>query len=140
MPGPSVRIRVRYPEVDGMGVVHHSHYPVWFEIGRTELMRSMGAAYADLEAGGLFMPVVEMGVHYRVPVVYDEEVDIESRIEEIGGARVRFGYRVTKVATSTSAADGYTVHAAVRKGGGPVRLPAELRAKLEAEASRESGS
>src|SRR5262245_43741663 len=134
-----VRIRVRYPEVDGMGVVHHSHYPVWFEVGRTELMRELGEPYAALEAAGLFMPVVEMGARYRVPVLYDEEVDVETRIDSVGGATVRFSYRVSRADAGVLAAEGFTVHASVGRDGAPVRMPAPLREKLRA-ASRSEGS
>ena len=120
-----------------MGVVHHSHYPVWFEIGRTELMRELGEPYAALESRGLYMPVVEMGARYRDPIGYDEEVEVETRIEEVGGASVRFAYRVAKVASGVLAADGFTVHAAVDRGGSPVRMPPGLREKLRA--AREPG-
>ena len=58
-------LRVRYPETDQMGVVHHSHYLVWFEIGRTELMREAGCAYSEMEKTGIRMPVIEAAYqHY----------------------------------------------------------------------------
>jgi len=131
-----VRIRVRYPEVDRMGVVHHSHYPVWFEIGRTELMRDLGVPYARLEADGLFMPVAEMGLRYRIPVVYDDIVDVVTVVEGVTGARARFGYRLLKEPDQALAAGGFTVHAAVTGAGAPMRIPMALRAALLSVASR----
>jgi acyl-CoA thioester hydrolase len=124
-------VRVRYPEVDRMGVAHHSHYPVWFEVGRTELMRELGAPYAELESGKLFMPVVEMGVRYLVPIRYDEEIEILTRVEDVTGARVRFGYALTGPETPSLRATGFTVHAAVGDTGRPTRLPPRLRSLLE---------
>lgn len=61
----STRVRVRYPETDRMGIVHHTHHLVWFEIGRTELLRDLGLTYADLEARRIFMPVIEVGARYK---------------------------------------------------------------------------
>ena len=128
----TVRIRVRYPEVDRMNVVHHSHYAVWFEIGRTELMRGLGVPYAKLEAANLFMPVIELGVRYRVSVRYDEEVDLDSFIEDLKGARIRFGYRLKRPSDGRLMADGFTVHAGINEKGTPVRFPPELREALQA--------
>jgi acyl-CoA thioester hydrolase len=112
----TVRVRVRYPEVDRMNVVHHSNHPIWFEIGRTELMRDLGIPYSGLEAENLFMPVIELGVRYHGSVRYDEEVEIESFIEELKGARIRFGYRIVRPADRKTLAEGL-----------PVRFPARLR-------------
>ena len=125
------RIRVRYPETDRMGVVHHSHYLVWFEIGRTELLRDLGMPYAALEAEKVFMPVIEIGARYRAPVRYDEEVEVATRLEEVTGVRVRFGYRLLRLAGEEPVATGFSLHAAVGADGAPRRLPRELRERLE---------
>src|SRR5258706_1964556 len=87
--------RVRYPETDRMGVAHHTHYFVWFELGRTELMRQADCAYGALENDdGVFFPVVEAGATYRAPARYDEIVDIETRLTGVDGVRVRFEYEL----------------------------------------------
>lgn len=125
-----VRVRARYPETDRMGVVHHSHYLVWFEIGRTELLRELGMPYASLEAEHLFMPVIEVGARYRAPVRYDEEVDVETALEEITGVQVRFGYRLLRHPGGESVATGFSRHAAVNEKGRPRRLPQNLRERL----------
>jgi acyl-CoA thioester hydrolase len=125
------RLRVRYPETDRMGVVHHSHHLVWFEVGRTELMREMGMPYASLEARSIYMPVVEAGARYRAPVRYDEEVDVVTRVEEVTGVTVRFGYTLVLAAGGKVAATGFTLHAATDGRGSARRLPAEVREKLE---------
>ena len=71
----TITIVPRYSETDQGGVVHHSVYPVWFELGRTELLRANNTAYKDLEAAGVFFVVAEMDIRYRRPAVYDERSD-----------------------------------------------------------------
>ena len=105
--------RVRYPETDRMGVAHHTHYFVWFELGRTELMRDAGCAYGGLEDGeGVFFPVVEAGARYESPARYDEVVDIETHLAAAEGVRVRFEYVLRRQGDGRVLARGFTVHAA----------------------------
>ncbi|MEY5033287.1 MAG: Acyl-CoA thioester hydrolase YbgC, partial [Planctomycetota bacterium] len=63
----SIEVRVRYPECDPMGVVHHAVYPIWFEMGRTEMLRAAGGSYRDMEAAGVFLAVVRLEVRFRRP-------------------------------------------------------------------------
>jgi acyl-CoA thioester hydrolase len=125
------RIRVRYPETDRMGVAHHTHFLVWFELGRTELMRELGCPYSEVEdRDGILFPVVEAGATYLSPARYDEVLEIATRLVSMRGARIRFEYEITRVADGVPIAAGHTVHAATGRNGRPRRLPAELRAKL----------
>ncbi len=126
-----VQIRVRYPEVDSMGVAHHSHHFVWFEIGRTEWMRERGLPYARVEREGTFLPVIEAECAYRAPVRYDELVSVRTRLSEAGAARVTFTYRVEREGDGALLATGSTTHAAVDGAGRPRRLPAALRELLD---------
>ena len=131
--GPEGRTttRVRYPETDRMGIAHHTHYFVWFEIGRTELMRDLGCTYAELEdRDGIGFPVIEAGASYRAPARYDETLSIHTRIAWRRGVRVRFEYAVSREGEGKPLATGYTVHASVGKDGRPVRLPVALRRRL----------
>jgi len=123
-------VRARYPETDRMGVVHHSHYFVWFEIGRTELLRDLGMPYAALEEEQLFMPVIEAAARYRAPVRYDEEVDVETELTEVTGVQVRFAYRLLRHPGGEPVATGFSLHAAVNEKGRPRRLPQEVRERL----------
>jgi len=123
-------VRVRYPEVDRMGVAHHTHYFVWFELGRTELLRELGCTYGEMEAQGVFMPVVEASCRYRSPVRYDEVLEIETELEEISASRVAFRYRLRRQGTDRPLADGGTVHATVNREGEVIRLPVEYRELL----------
>ena len=123
--------RVRYPETDRMGVAHHTHYFVWFELGRTELMREAGCAYGALEdRDGVFFPVIEAGAEYRLPARYDEVLTIETRLVKTGGVRVRFDYVLRRQEDAQVLAKGYTVHASCGRDGRPARLPDSLRDRL----------
>ena len=125
-----VELRVRYPEVDRMGVAHHSHYFVWLEIGRTELMRARGVDYRLLEDEGLFLPVVEASCAYLAPARYDELLRVHTRVESAGGVRVSFSYRIERQPDGRLLATGTTRHAAVDRSGRPRRLPGTIRGLL----------
>src|SRR5213594_1935924 len=98
-----------------MGVVHHTHFFVWFEMGRTELLRKQGCSYADMENGGIFMPVVEATCRYRSPARYDEELEVETTLEEVAASRVAFTYLLCRKGTDRPLAEGRTVHATVNE-------------------------
>lgn len=124
----TARIRVRYPETDQMGVVHHTHYLVWFEIGRTELMRDIGCAYDDMEKQGVWMPVVDATCRYVSPARYDDWILVETRLEDVTRVTARFGYRVTRQSDGQLLATGATRHAATDRNGVPCRLPDSIAA------------
>src|SRR5262252_9294443 len=74
------RLRVRYAETDQAGVVYHSNYLIWFEVGRVELCRDYGFNYRDMETDAdTFLPVTEVRVKYRNPAKYDDEIIVRSR-------------------------------------------------------------
>jgi acyl-CoA thioester hydrolase len=127
----TVSVRVRYPETDRMNVVYHAHYLVWFELGRTELMRALGHAYGELEdRDGIFFPLIEVGARYRAPARYDDLLTVHTRVASVGGARVRFDYRVVREADHRLLATGFTEHASLGRDGRPTRMPAQLRRRL----------
>jgi len=114
-----------------MGVAYHAHYLVWFELGRTELMREAGCAYRDVEdREGIFFPVVELGARYRAPARYDDRLVVVTRLTSVTGVRVRFDYHIQRDPEGEVLATGFTEHCAVDGNGRPVRLPVGLRAKL----------
>lgn len=130
-PDSVTRLRVRYPETDRMGVAYHANYLVWFELGRTELMRELGCAYGELEErASIFFPVIELGVRYLASARYDEDLEVRTRLAAVGAARVRFEYRLVRPVSSQVLATGFTEHAAVGRDGRPLRLPSELRDRL----------
>ncbi len=123
------RVRVRYGETDQMGYAHHSVYLLWFEEGRTGLMRELGRPYSLLEKEGTILPVTEAALRFRTPAFYEEELEIESRVGEVTGVRVRFDYRVLHL-DGTVAAEGHTVLASCGADGRPKRMPEDLAAFL----------
>ena len=102
------KIRVRYAETDAMAIVHHATYPVWMELGRSDLMRELGQSYAEWEAQGVRMAVAEIRVRYRAPALYDEEVEVRTRVLEAGRRRVVFAYTISR--GGTRLAEGESVH------------------------------
>jgi acyl-CoA thioester hydrolase len=121
------RVRVRYAETDQMGVVYYANYFVWFEIGRTELLRTLGGTYRELEADGLTLPVIAAHCEYAAPCRYDDELVIVTRGRLLSPIRVAFTYAVER--DGVVAATGRTEHAAIA-GGRPRRLPPALQAAL----------
>jgi acyl-CoA thioester hydrolase len=90
----SIEIRVRYCECDPMGVVHHTVYPVWFEMGRTELLRATGRNYRDMEEAGVFLAVVRMQVAYRRPARYDDVLRLETTLVDAGHVKIEHTYEL----------------------------------------------
>jgi acyl-CoA thioester hydrolase len=117
-------IRVRYAETDKMGVAHHSSYLLWFELGRTGLLRAAGHSYRDLEAGGVMLPVVEYGAQFLKGAHYDDELAVETTIREVRSRVITFDYRVHRGDELIS--HGFTRHVWVDPNNRPRRLPADV--------------
>ena len=123
----TARIRVRYAETDQMGIVHHSNYYVWMEVGRVGLCEAMGFRYRDMEQNhGVMLAVVESRCRYAGSAHFDEEVEIVTRIEEANPRMVRFGYDMS--VNGKTIASGETRHVFVNRALKPTRIPAEYRA------------
>jgi acyl-CoA thioester hydrolase len=109
------KIRVRYAETDQMGVVYYANYFVWFEIGRVEVLRSVGLSYDQMEKDHkLILPVVDASCRYKAPAKYDEEILIETRPALLRGSVIKFAYRIYRSADRDEErkllAEGETVH------------------------------
>jgi len=91
-----ITIQPRYSETDQGGVVHHSVYPVYFEMGRTELLRANGLAYKDLEAAGVFFVIAELQIKYRRPAFYDEHLQLETICTNVTASKVEHGYKLMR--------------------------------------------
>lgn len=115
-------IRVRYAETDQMGFAHHANYLVWFEAARTEFFRETGRSYAEFEADGVMIPLVEAECRYYRPAHYDELLEVDCLVNELTPARLDLSYRVTR--EETLIAEGRTVHAFVDVA---LRRPVNLR-------------
>jgi acyl-CoA thioester hydrolase len=124
------RVRVRYAETDQMGVVYYANYFVWFEVGRTDLLRASGWNYREMEAEGLGLPVIEAHCAYRESAKYDDEIEVRTTAELLSPVRVKFSYEVVRTADAATLATGSTVHATIDRNGRPCRLPERVRAVL----------
>ena len=120
----TIRIRVRYPEVDAMGYLHHSRYLQYFEMGRVELLRQLGFSYADLERQGVFFVVVKAEVRYRAPARYDEELTLLTRVTRQTHVRYDHAYELRH--ENTLLAEATTTIACVDREGQVRQIPDEL--------------
>ena len=134
----TVSIRVRYAETDQMGVVYYANHFVWFEIGRVELMRSLGFDYREIEEEAhCFLPVVEANCRYKAPARYDDLLTLETRVLNQRTSMIRFGYRLLREMPSRAdeqapvlLAEGETVHVVVDRAMQKTALPERFAAAL----------
>ena len=117
----TITIQPRYSETDQGGVVHHSIYPVWLEMGRTELLRANGLAYKDLEAAGVFFVVAGLSIKYRRPARYDEPLVLETTCTKVTASKVEHSYRLTR--DGHLLAEAATELACVGRDGKVRRMP-----------------
>jgi acyl-CoA thioester hydrolase len=125
-------VRVRYAETDQMGVVYHSNYLIWFEVGRVELMRALGFEYKKMEdEDDCHIVVVDVHCHYENSARYDEVIRIRTRIAEWRNRIVKFSYEIFLDEDSLLLATGYTTHVICGSNGRPKSLPAKYRDVLQ---------
>ena len=113
-------VRVRYQETDQMGVAYYANYLIWFEVGRTELMRNLELPYREFEKSDIFLPVLKVYCEYKQPARYDDELKIITRLESLHNVRLVFNYEIKR--SEELLASGYTEHAFVNNSGRPVVL------------------
>ena len=132
----TTEVRVRYAETDQMGIVYYANYLVWFELGRVELLRSLGLAYSRLETDhGCILPVIEAPCRYKSPARYDDEILIETRPAMLRGSVLKFAYRILRKAPEgeerrekqTLLAEGETVHVVCDDNCSANRCPRNMR-------------
>ena len=119
----TITISPRYSETDQGGVVHHSVYPVWFEMGRTELLRANGIAYRDLEKKSVFFVVTQLNIRYHRPAFYDEKLSLTTVCYKVTTARVEHTYQLVNAKTKIILAEGTSILACVDDTGRPRRIP-----------------
>lgn len=115
-------VRVIYADTDAMGVVYHTNYIKWFEVGRCELLRNMGYPYARMEGEGVMLPVVECNCKYILPAVYDDLLEITAHIVELKGATITLDYEIRRKETEELLVTGWTKHAITDLKFKPIRL------------------
>jgi acyl-CoA thioester hydrolase len=123
-PKHCLAIRVRYPEVDAMGYLHHSRYLQYFEMGRVEMLRAGGHAYADLERQGVYFVVTKAQVVYRAPARYDEVLSLETTLARQTLVRIDHTYRLSR--DGVLLAEASTTIACVDRSGNVQPIPESL--------------
>ena len=125
------RLRVRYAETDQMGVVYHANYLIWMEIGRVELVRSLGFDYADIEQNeGLCLAVIEATCRYLYPARYDQEIVVDTEILNSNARVIEFGYLIRSADDDRILAQGSTRHMWLNREFRPARLPDRFHSAL----------
>jgi acyl-CoA thioester hydrolase len=124
------KVRVIYADTDAMGIVYHTNYIKWFEIGRTELLRAVGLVYAQIESTGYNLPLTEAYCHYLLPARYDQILIVETELEYVKRASMKFNYIIWDDNMEKTFVEGYTVHACTNNQGKIVRIPTVITDKI----------
>jgi acyl-CoA thioester hydrolase len=119
----TIEVVPRYQETDQSGVIHHTVYPVWFEMARTELLRVNGLAYSDLEKAGVYFVIAELTCKYKRPAFYDEKLELTATCTKITSARVEHSYVLKRKTTGIILVEGTTILACVDADGKVRRMP-----------------
>lgn len=88
------KIRVRYGETDKMGFLYHAHYVDYYDVARTEMMRTLGTSNRELEDRGVMLPVIQVSINYKTPAHYDDLLTVRCTLKELPGVKMRFDYEV----------------------------------------------
>lgn len=124
------QLRVRYAETDAMGIVYHTNYIIWFEVGRGEYFWQQGMSYANWEQQGVCFPVSEVSVRFLAPARYGDLVTVRTWVQEVRSREVTFAYEVLMAETGQRLATGWTKHLCVNGEGEVVIIPPQLRNSL----------
>ena len=124
------KIRVRYAETDRMDVVYHSNYLVWFETARILMLDQIGMPYSEIEARGLFLPVITISAEYKSPARFDDQLEIHLFMKKKPRARIHFDYEVLR--GDELLATGHSSHGFMDRSGKGQRPPEDLVKLMEA--------
>ena len=126
-----VEFRVRYAETDQMGVVYHTNYLVWCEVGRTDFIRSRGMSYADMERAGVGLAVSEMSARFHAAARYDEIIRVRTTVAEVRSRGITFDYVITKTDGGLRLVSARTALVSIDRAGKPIALPPAVRSMFE---------
>ena len=129
-----ITIRVRYAETDRMGLLHHANFFVYFEMGRTELLRTRGLSYRELEDSGALLVIIDLGCKYKKPAYYDDVLLLKTIVERVTHVKIVHRYELRR--DGVLLAEGHSTLACVDREGKPQALPAILRDKPVEEPSK----
>ena len=130
-------IRVRYAETDQMGVVYHSNYIIWMEVGRVELLRQLGFTYKEMERQDkCHIAVVDVKCRFKSPALYDDEILVRTNLKNVRESLIHFGYEIVRAADGTLLAEGETTHIVVDEALQKRTLPEKYLVRFKAAVSR----
>lgn len=124
-----LQVRVRYAETDRMGLLHHANYIVYFEMGRTELLRQRGVSYRELEDSGHLLVIVDVGCKFKKPAFYDDLLTIRTTVTRITHVKIVHQYQVLR--DGQLLAEGHSTLACIDRDGKPQALPDVIRAEMD---------
>lgn len=127
----TVREKVRFVETDMMGVVHHSNYFRWFEMGRVEYLRQAGILLTTMMEEGILFPITDVSCKYHASAKFDDYILIETKLAEVSRVKMIFSYEVHRESDGVLLATGQTTNLFTGNSGKIVRLPAHYYSKLE---------
>ena len=133
-------LRVRYAETDQMGVVYHSNYLIWCEIGRTDLIRRLGMSYADMEREGILLAVSDVHLRLHASARYDDEVRVETRLVGAQSRGVTFAYDISRQPDGVRLATARIALVSLTRDGRPAAMPHPIRAMLTAAVEPDAGT
>ena len=110
-----------------MGVVYHTNYLIWCEVGRTDFIRARGMSYADMERGGVGLAVSEMSARFHAAARYDELIRVRTTLAEIRSRGIIFDYVISKADDERRLVTARTALVSVNAAGRPVALPTRIR-------------
>ena len=131
LPYHDVEFRVRYAETDQMGVVYHTNYLVWCEVGRTDFIRARGMSYADMERAGIGLAVSELSARFHAAARYDDMIRVRTTLSEARSRSVVFDYVITKADTGDRLVTARTALISIDSTGRPTAFPPAVRALFE---------
>lgn len=126
-----VEFRVRYAETDQMGVVYHTNYLVWCEVGRTDFIRQRGMSYAAMERAGVGLAVSDLSARFHSAARYDDLVRVRTTLAEVRSRGITFDYLITHAETGAKLVSARTALVSIDAAGKPVALPAAVRALFD---------
>ena len=126
-----VEFRVRYAETDQMGVVYHTNYMIWCEVGRTDFIRARGMSYADMERAGIGLAVSEMSARFHAAARYDELIRVRTTLAEVRSRGITFDYLITRSVDGHRLVSARTALVSIDRTGRPIALPTMVRSLFD---------
>ena len=131
LPPTEIEFRVRYAETDQMGVVYHTNYLVWCEMGRTDFIRKRGMSYADIERSGTLLAVADLSARFHGAARYEQVIRVQTTLTDLQSRLIVFEYLITNAETGERLVTARTSLVSVDATGRPRAMPAAIRSLFE---------